>query len=92
MTLPEENIPEEAVIFTVPSTASGVMVALGLEVARVNAWKGEVRDIVLSVQVELVPPLTIFLGARSSCTSIYVSADCVNDSLERSISPRLIAR
>ena len=37
LTLPDEKTPEEAVILTVPSTASGVIVALGLDVAIVKA-------------------------------------------------------
>ena len=36
-TLPEEKYPDDAVILTVPSTASGVIVALGFDVEIVNA-------------------------------------------------------
>ena len=51
---------------TVPSTASGVIVALGFDVETVKACFGIVKLIVANVQDELFAPLTIDLGDISS--------------------------
>ena len=81
-----------AVIVTVPSTASGVIVPIGLLLDKLKACLGEVRDMVAKVQVELLPPLTIDLGDISSWTSISVSALCVKYNLSRSTSPKAHSR
>ena len=90
--MPEEKIPDEAVIFTVPSTASGVIVAEGLLLDKVNACFGEVKVGVENVQGDVLPPLTIYLGDISSWTRIKVSALCVKYIRSRSISPKAQTR
>ena len=66
-----------AVSVTVPLTALGVRVAEGLLSAIVNSEIGTVRDRVATVHVELFAPRTIENGAKSSFTTISVSALCV---------------
>ena len=77
----------EAVIVTVPSMASGVIVPDGLLVAKVKATLGSVKDNVENVQVVLLAPLTIDLGDISSWTKINVSAFWVKYIRSKSISP-----
>ena len=68
---------ELAVSVIVPDTALGVSVAFGLLSTAVNSDFGGVRDRAAIVQVELFAPRTTENGAKSSLTTINVSALCV---------------
>ena len=79
------NTEELAVSVIVPLTALGVNVAFGLLSVAVNSDLGGVRDRAATVQVELFAPRTIENGAKSSFTTISVSALCVKYVLSISI-------
>ena len=68
----------EPVSVMLPFTELGVSVPAGLVVVIVKAYKGMLsKVIVLAVQLASVAPRTIRVGAKSGCTTISVSALCV---------------
>ena len=89
-TLPEEKMLLLAVIVTVPSTASGVIVPAGLVVVRLSATFGIVRLRADADHVVLFAPRTSANGAKFSWVKISVSALCVKYNLFRLIHMRLV--
>ena len=75
---PLSLVYEEAVRVMFPLTADGVMVALGVNTCRLKAYLGMVSNVIVeAVQFASVAPRTMVVGCRSGCTTIRVSADCV---------------
>ena len=91
--LPVSVVAAEASIVMLPLTALGVIVNVGSVCVMLNAYLGiDSNVIVEAVQLASVAPRTMVVGCRSGCTTIRVSADCVQHMSSTMAEVMLVAR